>query len=317
MKRLVFVAALVVVLVIPAVPALADDLDQLFDRASEAEFSGTKLVHCQTPDGSVSQLTDVKQAGGVAVIKAKTSEVEVVARRGEYADRTGDYSRVAVVTVGSATDRSDRYAVEVVGVQRELGRRVTAVRILEDDVVRVALRFDAATGAVIRSETFNADGSVYCISEFLVFDAGRPEIDLGTITDAERTELLPYPEEQIDERRLPPTAGGFTRLDVYGGSAGTAVGYFSDGVFSFTLVIADAPIEIPEVSDVARVEIGGREYRRRFFPGQVVYVWETSRGGYALVGDLPLDLQIAVLGDLPKPGRPFFLTRWFRSLLGD
>ncbi len=296
-------------------PALADELDDLFDRAAEAEFSGTKFVHCETPDGVVSQITDIKQSEGVAVIRAKTADSEVIAKKGEYGDRQGDYSRVAIVTAAGSPDRAERYTLIISGVARELGRRITAVQVLEGRLLRVSLGFDASTGAVLRTETFNAEGSTYCISEFISFVEGPPLMDVASMASAERTQLVAY-EGFLDERELPESAGGFTRVDVYSGTADTIVGYYSDGVFSFTLVRSDSPLEIPELQGLDPVEIEGYEYQRAFFPGQAVLVWDTPDGGYALVTDAPLDMQTAVLGGLPKPGKAFFLARWWQALTG-
>ena len=35
-----------------------------------------------------------------------------------------------------------------------------------------------------------------------------------------------------------------------------------------------------------------------------------------MLGDLPLDLQDAVLGELPKPGKPEFFSRFWRKIFG-
>ncbi|MFQ5967102.1 MAG: hypothetical protein ACE5MI_05775 [Acidimicrobiia bacterium] len=316
MRRLVVVGALTTGLVLAALPATAsDDLDELFERASQAEFSGTKFVHCQTPDGVVSQMTDIKQSGGVAVIKARTSDTEVIARKGEYADRAGDYSRVATVSGGGVTDPTVRYEVEIAGVDRVLDRRITAVQIREGEMVRVLLGFDASSGAVLRTETFNAAGTSYCTSEFVAFMPGMPEMELISMEEAERTQLVAYGGE-LDSDRLPAAVGGFSRIDVYSGTEGTMVAYYSDGFFSLSVMSSGSRLEIPELSGVEAAQIDGGSYQRKFFPGQVIYVWETPKGGYAMVSDAPVDMQLAVLADLPRPGKPFFLTRWWRALLG-
>lgn len=315
MRRLAVLALTAAGVGLFASPALADELDEMFDRAQQAEYSGTKLVQCETPTGTVSQITEVKRADGITVVKTLTSDTEVIARPGEFSDRAGSYSRAATVATASPSELSDRYTLRVMGVHREIGRRVTAVEILQGDILRLSLRFDAATGAVLRSEVFNADGSAYCTSEFFVFDPNRPQLDLTTIEPDVSIELVSYTGDMA-VINLPASAAGFTRIDVYEGSSQTAVAFYSDGLFSFTVVSSDKPLAIPELADVSTVDINGSEYLRRFFPAQVVISWESARGGLALVGHLPLDMQQAVLADLPKPGRPFFLARWWRALTG-
>jgi hypothetical protein len=62
--------------------------------------------------------------------------------------------------------------------------------------------------------------------------------------------------------------------------------------------------------------VGGAEYQRAFEPGRVVLVWESPVGGYALVGDLPLDLQAEVLMGLPLPASGGMLESWWDNLFG-
>ncbi|MDR9451298.1 MAG: hypothetical protein RI637_08790, partial [Acidimicrobiia bacterium] len=115
---------------------------------------------------------------------------------------------------------------------------------------------------------------------------------------------------------LPALVGGFDRQDVYRGPEDSMVAYYSDGVFSFTVIASRKAVKIAELADVPLIEVGGERYQRHFDPGQVVYAWESKLGGYALVGDLPLDLQEVVLSGLPRPGRPGFFARLWRSWFG-
>ena len=64
------------------------------------------------------------------------------------------------------------------------------------------------------------------------------------------------------------------------------------------------------------MQVDGGEYVRWFGAGQAIYVWETSEGGLAMYGDLPLDLQDQVLDALPEPARFGILARWWRNLFG-
>ena len=67
-------------------------------------------------------------------------------------------------------------------------------------------------------------------------------------------------------------------------------------------------------SDASDVELDGGSYRRLFEPGRSTYVWESEMGGMSMVGDLPLDLQEAVLAELAPAERPGLLTRLWRRL---
>lgn len=64
------------------------------------------------------------------------------------------------------------------------------------------------------------------------------------------------------------------------------------------------------------MERGAGIYARWFGAGQAMYVWESEQGGMALYGDLPADLQTAVLDELPAPHNVGMLGRLWRNLFG-
>jgi hypothetical protein len=186
---------------------------------------------------------------------------------------------------------------------------------MERDVERVTLHFDDETGALLRSEVRNGDRSLYCTSSFVSFTGDpRPIDDSVKQASPDTVDVADFGD--IHEEVLPMEVGGFSRLDVYQGPEGSTVAFYSDGVFSFTVVASRMAVEIPELEEAPLVEIDGEEYQRLFRPGQVVYSWESRVGGYGLIGDLPLDLQEAVLGGLPRPDKPGFFVRLWRSWFG-
>lgn len=314
MRRSALVVGIALVAVLLPVPAMADELGDYLERASEAEFSGEELVVCSTPDGAIFSSLEVAQAGGVVIV---TAPVEgggsVVAGEGQLATEAAD-GTVEVTRVGDAGDwqLADRYSVEELGDGRYLNRRVDMVEVGEGGRVRVSLFFDRGTGAMLRSEVFNGDGSTYCETRFVSFDGRRPEAPVVAVAPpAETVELLLAPE-QIDPQVLPAGAAGFERVDVYQGTDEGFVGYYADGVFSFSVFYSLRPVVIAELEDSPRVRFNGGEYQRAFGPGYVVYSWETPAGGYALIGDLPLDMQEDVLAELPQPAKPGLFERLWR-----
>ena len=156
---------------------------------------------------------------------------------------------------------------------------------------------------------FNADGSEYCRVDTTSF---RQPIGLSErFAPAEAdTEL-----ERVDPDPVlaPPAVAGFVRLDTYRWRESGAASFYSDGLFSFTLLSAPTTFSLSD-SDATDVELDGGTYRRLFEPGRSTYVWESEMGGMSLVGDLPLDLQEAVLAELAPAERPGLLTRLWRRL---
>ena len=315
MKRSLIVAALTITaLVGQAVPALATDLGTYLERAEASEYSGEVFVVCDTPDGTVGQFVEVARSGGELWVR--TSGSEAVSADGALYQRAAN-GTVEAIRIDSSADwkMSSKYTAVDAGQAKELERPVQVVTVMDGDIERVTLHFDEATGALLRSEVRNADRSLYCSSSFVSFSEERPSIDTSVLqATPESIEVVDF--KDIDEAALPARVAGFNRLDVYEGPEGSTVAYYSDGVFSFTVIASQRTVTIPELEDAPVVEIGGKEYQRLFQPGQVVYAWESRVGGYALIGDLPIDLQEAVLGDLPAPGRPGFFSRLWRSWFG-
>lgn len=315
MRRVAVVSLAVAMVVAVAAPAFADELADHLEQADRAEFSGELFVSCSTPDGAVSQLLDVVRSEGVLWVR--TPDAEVVAADGTLVERGPD-GALSGITVSSSESwqMAERYDVASLPGSFDLGRPVDVVAIRDGELDRVTLHFDAETGALLRSEVRNGDGTVYCTSAYVSFTPGRAEVAPLPLGQVETEQVATLDPSVVDPARLPENVVGFRRVDVYTGEQDLTVAYYSDGVFSFTLLAATRPIRIPELSGQSPVEIGGGRYVRHFRPGEVVYSWESRFGGYALIGDLPLDLQEAVLAELPRPGRLGFFQRLWRSLFG-
>ncbi|MDH3260056.1 MAG: hypothetical protein OEM84_03695 [Acidimicrobiia bacterium] len=295
-------------------PALAEDLGEYLERAAAAEYSGEVFIVCDTPDGTIAQFVEVTRSGDELWVR--TSGSEAVAANGELYQRGADGTVQATrIDSSAAWEVSPRYTARDAGRARELERPVRVVTVMEGEFERVMLHFDDATGALLRSEVRNGDRSLYCSSSFVSFSAEPQAIDTSVRQGTpESAKVVDF--STIDEEVLPARVGGFNRLDVYEGPESSTVAYYSDGVFSFTVIASRKTVTIPELEDAPVAEVAGEKYRRLFQPGQVVFAWESRVGGYALIGDLPLDLQEAVLRDLPIPGRPGFFTRLWRSWFG-
>ncbi len=309
MKRAAIVVTLASGMVLStALPGLAQPLDEWLDRAAHAEYEGRQVTICNTPDGTVSEVIDVAQEDGVVRVGAPGGEL-VIRAGALMATGPSGATDVTSVEYASRAEVADRYAARRVGQTRIANRLATIVEVVEGDLVRLRYAFDAYTGAILRSDVNNGDGTTYCTTEFIEF---RPQADLRVDQPVNvREHLLVALSRDVE---LPDEVAGFTRLDTYEGPQGSTAAFYSDGIFSFTVIVADRKITVSELRGAPMVEVGGRDYVRRFMPGQVVYAWEYPDGGLVLIGDLPPDLQVAVLDGLPEPGTANFLVRIWRSL---
>ena len=313
LRRLLWalVGCLMIVVAAPGV-ALADELDDRLGRSSRAEFSGDQEIRCVTPDEELSQVVTVVQADGRLEVRGPSVTVVVDGR--EVSSRAiGGATTAVVVPTASPAERADHYQVVIAGEGVELGRTVEVIEVREDDLVRMVYAFDTATGAALRVESRNDDGTTYCETRYISFSAGAPYVPQAGEGTIEMDEAVPA--DEVDNEVLPEELAGFRRADVYRGPEESFVGYYSDGIFSFSLLASDRPLAVAELVDRPTARVGSADYQRAFEPGRVVLVWESPVGGYALVGDMPLDLQTEVLTDLPPPASGG-LASWWESLFG-
>ncbi len=300
-RRVSFVAVMAVgVVVASASVAAAGEIPEYLERQATAVYSGEQSVVCITPDGRQTEVFEVGQnAAGVTVTRSQSGTV-----------RVGQAAR------NEAWNPSDAYRAERSRATTLLGRDVEEISISDGDVVRLRLRFDTRTGVLLASDIFNADGSTYCSTRFVSFAEGDPGIAAG-----EAAPELTAPDDleatgEID-RALPSSLAGFDRTRVTEGPQATVVAaFYEDGVFTFTLMNSDNPIAVPELEESGTIEFDGRSYRRAFQLGRAVYAWNSSEGGYVLVGDLPLDVQERILEQLPEPESQGFFQRLWRGLFG-
>ena len=311
MRRPALVVCVVIGVCSGVLPAAALDMDGYLERSGDADFYGRQSVACATPDGVRDAVLEVSQARGALSVRmpmedgpaVTVSEVgtSVIAADGSVSTRivgarSGDLAHDYLITA----ERSVSYE----------RRPATEITVERDGVERARLTFDDRSGALVRSETLNADGSRYCeiaLSQFTPRAGVVLTAELPTDPHPSTLETSPRGAD------LPSQVAGFDRVDVYELRPGQIVAYYTDGLFSFTLLRSHRPLEI-EGLDSHETERG--VYQRAFGPNQALYVWASGDTGYAMLGDQPLDLQEAVLALLPAPLRHGFWTRIWRMLFG-
>lgn len=274
--------------------ALADELSERLETHADSTYAGEQTVVCSTPDGTTSEVYRIGQSNGVTVAEDAAGQVRV--------SRTGqDFS-----------DLDERYTVTLKGPLTYAGRQVDQIDIEESETLRLRFLFDIETGAMLSSDVYNVDGTVYCRTRLVDFRPGDPGVSAGVSAPTLETgvELT-----QVDEQALPESVGDFARLSVTQGPQESVISaYYADGVFGFTLLHSVNPIAVPELTDAPVVELNERRYRRIFDVGTAVYSWESGVGGYVLAGDLPIDIQESVLEELPAPESVNLFQRIWRNL---
>ncbi|MGQ0847967.1 MAG: hypothetical protein ACT4OP_02385 [Actinomycetota bacterium] len=306
-RRLVVpLAALLAFATFAGSPAMgAVDLAAMFERAAAAEFSGDQVVTCSTPVGVRDGAARVAQKDGVVYISAGEEGTPAITAGAGSLAVTGPGGSVTAVEVAAATKPPTGYVGSASEVVTYLDRKADRVTLTTAGRPRVRLTFDHETGALLRSETLNTDGSIYCTTKMTSFVAGTPRVP--ATGEATAHQLASDPE--FSETVFPDKLGSFKRLDVYGWNEGGEMAYYSDGYFAFAIFHVDARFSVASIADARQHEGKLGAYWRWFRPGTVTLVWESDEGGMALHGDLPVDMQSAVLAGLPAPARPNLLDR--------
>lgn len=303
-------SVLLVAAAMAATPVMAD-LGGYLERSAEAEFSGEQLVACETPDGARSSVFNLAQVDGTVVAWEAGDEVPIVAvAPGLSVTVTGDEVEASVVE-GNPVAESDLYSV---GSAREityLGRPAEEVPLMREGDERVRLVVDSATDVVVRTYTYDGDGSLYCDRRLLSFQldvSDVPSVVLSAEVEA-ATPIDSAPEQ------LPETIEGFSLVDTYSLDEGT-LSYYSDGFFSAGVVLTTRPITFSQNDDVVEIDLDSGEYRRSHQAGVATITWVSGAGNMAVIGDLPPDLLDALVSDLPDPVRENFFDRIWNRLFG-
>ena len=300
----VVVAAILVVPVLSA-SAAEGDLASYFERAAAAEFSGDQVLACNTPVGLRDTAAHLAQKDGVLYITAGVDGAPAVSAGAGLLAITGPAGSATAVQVVAAAEPPVGYQISGTKAVTYLGRSADELTLRTGGKARVRLTFDQGTGVILRSETLNSDGSVYCTTSMTSFVSATPKVPTGSSGDVRKLQKdTDFPAEAFPDR-----IGTFRRLDVYGWNHDGEMGYYSDGFFAFALYHIPGQFSVTNITD-ARTWTGDLgKYSRWFRPGTVTFVWDTAEGGMALHGDLPVDIQATVLAGLPAPSRPSFFDR--------
>ena len=290
------------------------DLDTYLEGSGDADFHGEILVSCDTPDGSRDAVFRIAQVdGSVVAWSAEEDDPVVTVGPGRIASSSDGTVDASVLNTGSRDDGTSGYTTVEEADGTFLGRDVTEVTIDRQGVERLRMVVDDATDAVLRTTSLDGDGEVYCDRRFLDFAEGSgttPRLDLGEAGSVDATEPL-----DDAPASLPAETSGFTLADTYPVEEGT-MSYYTDGFFSFAVVVTDRSIDIEEGADVTEFTTADGRYRRSYEAGRVTVTWPAAAGSMALVGDLPPDLTQDVIADLPSPVQPGFFGRIWTTLFG-
>lgn len=298
-------AALVVVVALPA--SATDDLSDYLEDADEATYSGRRLVGTTWDGIDAMGVMQVQHTDGLTML-GPSSDFAMVGHGRFRAGTSGvaiDYDAMSDATVRHT------YSVTRGGTELRMGRPVKVVDVFEGSLLRMRMTVDSATGALLETEVYDADGTLFRHSAMVEFSPTISEM-ADYVDDGDYSMMLP-----LEEAQLPSEIWRYELIDAYSAPGDAEHGFYSDGLFRHSLFTIPGRIDIRSLaSDAEAWTVEGVDYYRVVTPVEVWVLWNTPDATYALVGDLPPDHLTAVLEELPRPGNRNWLASIWHKLFG-
>jgi len=294
---------------VAATPSVAEDLADYLGEADQAVYSGQRIIRTMWDGYEKIAIVDVEHAGGLTMLGR--GDDRAIVGDGKMHPMASGEGAVAFLRK-SVRSGDDRYTVVEGGSTYRQGRDARVLDVMEGDLLRMRLVLDRDTAAPLATQVFD--------------DMGRPFREMSMVGFVPRITAMPSPGRDgaaydvmmpATGARLPAAAGGYDLVDVYLGPGGARHGFYTDGLFSFSLFASDGSHDVHRIASAGtEYRVDGYEYTRDVTAADVRVLWTGRNRTLVLVGDLPPDHLEAALADLPRPARrSWFKTIW-RKLFG-
>lgn len=310
-RRAALVGTTLVVSLALAAPAVAaDELADILDRAHDATFTATRLTVSVWGDQTQLIRERVERANGSEMILV--DETWSMVGNGRSIVMNEAPEGIAFMT-SIRQEATDRYAVGVTRTCRHMRRSCTIVPILEAGAVRAQVIVDDLTGAPLISYVYDGDGRLFRTVSLSDFKPHRT-YEWSRDPEAVPLEIVMHG----DSDALPSEVAGYRLGDVFPGPAGegSEQGYYSDGLFSFSLFVLPSSTVVGGFDDAETLATGSAIYSMVHTAGDVRVQWSNGERRFVLMGDLPPDHLDEVLAELPGPDRRSILARIWAKLFG-
>lgn len=309
LRRSVIVGStLAVALTVTAPYAFAEDLPDVLERAQSSTYTATRLTVSVWGDHTSLVRERVEHSDGSEMIRV--DETWSMVGNGRTI-RMGDAPSGFAFVSSSAPVETDRYEIGEPTPCTHLRRRCTLMTIREGDRIRERMVVDALTGAPLITYVYDGDGETYRTVSLSDFSPHR------TYEWPESKTHVPLEVVMHDEgASLPPDLDGYQLVDVFNAPASSDQGFYSDGLFSFSLFIMPVSTTVAGFDDATVMSTDRGSYDVMPTARDVRVHWVGDGRNLVLVGDLPPDHLTEVLAELPAPQGGNVLARIWRALFG-
>jgi hypothetical protein len=290
----------------PAVSA--GELEDVITSARDATYNATRVT--KSVWGNRIEVTDQRVehwSGGELV---ETNSSWTVAGNGRLVTM-GDVPSGLIFLTPRTTPAAERYSIGEVTEITHLRREAQRIEIMEGDLKRATLIVDGRSGAVLLSETFNANGRVFRTVSLSDFKPYRMYPEPGDMKSVPVQVIM-----HSDSDQLPDEIAGYTIVDVFPGPGGSEQGFYSDGLFGFSLFAIAKNTAIDGFDDSMALVTDRGVYQMVPTAQDVRMRWANRDGNFVLVGDVPPDHLEEILAELPGPERDSMVKIWWHKLFG-
>jgi negative regulator of sigma E activity len=311
-RRTIAIGSTLAVALAIAAPAMADDVDDdladVLAGTHTSTYTATRLTVSVWGDQTSLVRERVEHAKGAEMIRV--DETWSMVGNGRTIVMDDAPNGFAFMTTKEPVI-TDRYEIGEISSCTHLKRRCRFVEVVEDGLVRAHLLIDQRTGAPLITYLYDGQGRTYRTISLSDFSPHR------TYEWPEGRTDVPVEVVMHDESAsVPSELDGYQLVDVFNGPASSDQGYYSDGLFSFSLFTVPGGATVAGFDDATPFTTDTGVYDLLPSARDVRVHWQGGGREYVLVGDLPPDHLVAVLAELPAPDAGNLIIRLWRTLFG-
>lgn len=308
-RRFVLVATSVVLVATSFVTSVsATELDDVLTDARDATYTASRLVVSVWGGKTQVSREYVEHADGMEIVRigAKWS----MTGNGKAVSMGDEPTGITFLT-DQRSISTNRYTIKEIAKAYHMSRPCRIVEVREGDILRATLVVDDRSGALLIQELYSEDGRLYRRTTLSDFRAYR--------TYEAPTDGSDVPAEVVmheDSILLPDSIAGYELVDAFNAPGGSEQGYYTDGLFRFSLFILGGNMVISGFEDSMEFVAESGVYKMVPTAQAVRLHWRDGSKNFVLVGDLPPDHVADVLAELPKPEPGGMWARWWKRLFG-
>ncbi len=307
-RSLLVGASALLILSLPVGGAIAADLDDVLTDAQGSTYTASRLI--VSVWGGQTQVTRefVEHADGMEMVRRDAGWS--LAGNGKAASLGETPQGVTFLTKQTSVP-STRYTIEERAKVDHMSRPCRIVDVMEGEILRASLVVDDRSGAVLIQEQFSANGNLFRRTTLSDFRAYRTYEAPMEESDVPMDVVMPE-----DSVLLPEDAAGYELVDAFSAPRGSEQGYFSDGLFRFSLFVLNGRTLVTGFEEPMAFVTADGVYDMVATAQAVRLHWQDGSNNYVLVGDVPPDHLRDILADLPAPDSDGMWGRWWQRLFG-